>query len=319
MSGLPKSGNARERGIRAGANGFPAASVHTTKRGREGIAVLLVGVAILGAVFWLGITTRSFLVHVAFPAGFWLACDGLLALAGIQPLIDQPATVVRMVFVGAGLGLALDFHMVHLTRVLDLTGVTTPALALAMYLGWGLAMPAVYSSFRLARYALGSKRGARVPDRLTPLLGVTGLPLALLALFFHLWVGFVPGWFVVPVFTGLWLLAEYVQARRGLPSLLGSMLALDLRPVLALILAGLPFVILWEGLDVLMNSWHYQNIFLLQPRILGIPLVAYFGYIAGYNVLFLAVYGAVRTEDEGGLPIYGDVGAESPQVGGGPA
>lgn len=94
------------------------------------------------------------------------------------------------------------------------------------------------------------------------------------------------------------------MCRRACPSLLGAMLAGDPRPLLAMILAGLPFVILWEGLNVFMHSWHYQRIFWLQPTLLGIPLVAYFGYIAGYNVLFLAVYGAVRTEGEEDLPIY---------------
>jgi hypothetical protein len=285
--------------------GSPGVTTRPLVRLPAGSALLLMGLVILVAVFWLGVTTRSFLVHVAFPAGFWLTSDGLLVLVGVRPLVDQPIVVLRMLLVGAGLGLVLDFHMVHLTRILDLTAVTTPVLALAMYLGWGLCLPAVYSSYRLARDALGPGRGARVPPQLIPVLGISGLPLALLALFFHLWVGTVPGWFVVPVFTGLWLLAEYVQIRRDRPSLLGALLARDVRPLLAIVLAGLPFVILWEGLDALMGSWQYQHIFWLQPRLLGIPLVAYFGYLSGYYVLFLAVYGAVRPEGEEELPIYG--------------
>ena len=87
--------------------------------------------------------------------------------------------------------------------ILDLTAVTTPWLALAMYLGWGLALPAIYSSFRLASRVLGRRGSTSPPTIPAPLVGMLaliGLPLANLALFFGLWVGGIPGWFVAPVF-----------------------------------------------------------------------------------------------------------------------
>lgn len=274
------------------------------------MALLLVaaGLVVLAGVWIVGLATGNFLVHVAFPLGVWLTADGVLARLGQRPLVERPDIAVPMIGIGAGLGLLLDFHMVALTNVLDLTAVTTPALALAMYLGWGLAMPAVYSSFRLARLAVGGDEhetdAAAVPASLIAPLALLGLALAEVALFFHLWVAAVPGWFVAPVFAGLWLLAEYVQARRRRPSLLGALLVGDVRPLGAMVLAALPFTLLWEGLNALMTSWHYQNIFWLEPQIAGVPLVVFFGYLCGYYVLFLSVYGAVRTEDESEWPLY---------------
>jgi len=279
---------------------------------RVAVALLASGLLILAAVWAVGLATGSFLVHVAYPLGFWLASDGLLALVGFRPLVRRPGAAAQMIGVGAGLGLVLDFHMVGLAGILDLTTVTTPWLALAMYVGWGLSLPAVYSSYRLARHALGWRgqagrpaEPARVPPALAPALALVGLPLAELALFFSLWVKAVPGWFVAPVFAGLWLLAEHVQARRRRPSLLGALLARDLRPLLAMALASAPFALLWEGLAALMGSWRYLNIFWLEPRLAGVPLVAYFGYLCGYYALFLAVYGAARSEGEAELPLYG--------------
>lgn len=270
-----------------------------------GWSLLLVGLLTLGLDWVGGAITHSFVVHVVYPAAFWLAADGLLALQGQRPLLLRPALWLRMILVGAGLGLVLDFHLVHLTHILVLTAITTPAWALSMYLGWGLSMPAVYSSFRAARLWLGPPwRPAVSPSALVPWLGMAGLPLAELALFFHLWVGWVPGWFVVPVFSGIFLLAEYVLGRRGRPSLLGSWLSLDPRPLLAMILASIPFTVLWEGLDVVTGSWHYRGIFLLEPRLAGVPLVAYFGYLTGYYGLFLAVWNAITPQPEGVLPLY---------------
>jgi hypothetical protein len=272
--------------------------------------LLAAGILVLLAVWLFGLRTGSFLVHVVYPAGFWLTSDGFTALFGRRPLVRTPWVAARMILLGAGLGLLLDLQMVHLLGILALTAVSTPLLALAMYLGWGLSMPAAYSSYRLGRALLGRRLShgrvaAAVPAPLVPALAALGLPLAELATFSHVWVGVTPTWFVVPVFTGFWLLAEYGQARRRRPSLLGAFLARDLRPLAAMALASLPFTLLWEGLDAEMHSWHYQHIFLLQPRPLGIPLVVYAGYLCGYYVIFLNVYGAVRREEETTFPLWG--------------
>ena len=282
----------------------------TDSRRRASLLILPLGLLILLSVWVIGLRTGSFLVHVAFPLGFWITSDGLMALVGFRPLVQSPVIVARMVGIGAAVGLVLDFHMVELTRILDLTAVTSPWLALAMYLGWGLALPAAYSSFRLASCAVALGRppvreGAnRAPRSLASLLAAVGTPLAVLALFWRLWVGEVPAWFVVPVFAGLWLIAEHIQVRRERSSLMGSLLVGNPRPLLALALAAIPFTLLWEGLNAVMGSWRYRDIFWLEPHLLGVPFVVFFGYVCGYYVLFLSLYGAFRNENEDELALW---------------
>jgi hypothetical protein len=47
-----------------------------------------------------------------------------------------------------------------------------------------------------------------------------------------------------------------------------------------------------------MGSWAYGNLFWLEPAILGVPLVAYFGYICWY-ALFLSFHRAFNCQAEG--------------------
>jgi hypothetical protein len=65
-----------------------------------------------------------------------------------------------------------------------------------------------------------------------------------------------------------------------------------------MIIASLPYTILWEGLNGMMGSWVYQGIFWLTPRIWNIPLVAFFGYLFWY-ILFLSLLNAVTERDLG--------------------
>lgn len=234
-----------------------------TQRSPEPILVFGAGVLVLAMVWVVGLQTGSFLVHVAYPLGFWLAADGLRGHSGTTPLFRRPLLVGEMILVGAFLGLLLDFHMVGLVGILDLAAVTTPALALAMYVGWGLALPAAYSSYRLVLEWIAHGRSLHIsplPGWLPLALALIGLPLAASALFFRLWVGQPPGWLVVPVFLGLWILAEHLLIRRGRPGLLETLLAGDPRPLLAMVAASLPFTLLWEGLNAQMGSWFYRNL-----------------------------------------------------------
>jgi len=274
--------------------------------------VTFCGIAVIGATWLVGWRTGWFLAHVVFPVGFWLTFEGLALRLGNGSLLRRPAVLVAMTFAGACFGLLLDFYMVYLTQILDLTAVTDPGIGLQMYLGWGLCLPAVYQSYRVFLYILGktvcvsSRSDLRLPSWLFAPLGLLGFGLAGMTLFFRLWVGFVPGYLIVTSFLGFWLLAEHVQLRRGRPTFGTTLLQLNFAPILAMSLASLPFTLLWEGLNYLiMDSWHYQNIFLLEPRIIGIPPVVFFGYFCGYYVLFLSLYNAVRTGDEADLPFFG--------------
>lgn len=263
------------------------------------------------AVAWvIGLNTGWFFVHVAYPFGFWMAFEGLALWAGVPSLLRRRTTVLKMVTAGAAFGLVLDFYMVHLTGILDLVAVTDAGIALQMYLGWGLCFPAVYQSYRVVLSQVGGARAltrrarTRVPDTLYGPAGVLGFALAALPLFLHLWVGGAPGYTIVSTFTGLWMISEHVQHRRGRRGLVATFLELDPRPFLAMILASLPFTLLWERLNYLMGSWEYRNIFLLEPAPAGVPLVVFFGYLCGYYVLFLSLYNAIATESERDLAIF---------------
>ncbi|HLB11382.1 MAG TPA: hypothetical protein VJO15_00330, partial [Dehalococcoidia bacterium] len=92
--------------------------------------------------------------------------------------------------------------------------------------------------------------------------------------------------------VGIWLLLQYLSYRRGKANVLSSILSGYWNPLLALSVGAIFLVLSWEGLNALMQSWFYQNLFLLEPKVLGIPPVAFFGYGAWY-ALFLALYGAI--------------------------
>jgi len=271
---------------------------------------LALGFLILVASYTLGPKTALFHFHIIFPLGVWLLCDGLnFRLTGRSTLHGPKRKIMGMIVWGALFGLFLDFQMVAVTKILRYLAVTTPPLALGLYLGWGFCLPAIYESSRLASLLTrGFGKRALLPERWQKVLlsasGPVGAILFVLPLFAFLYMdapglattGAGSGPLIIPSFAGLWLLLEYGIYGKGSKGLLGRLLEGFWSPLAALTLASITLTLTWEGLNALMGSWRYQNLFWLQPRLLGVPLVAFFGYFCWY-VLFLSLHQLVSGEE----------------------
>jgi len=267
----------------------------------------------------LGPKTGLFHFHIIFPLGVWLLCDGLnFRFTGRSTLRGPKRKTAGMILWGALFGLFLDFQMIAVTKILRYLAVTTPLLALGLYIGWGFSLPAIYESYRLASLLTrGSGKGALLPERWRKVLlstsGPVGAILFVLPLFALLYTeapglwpvtcqdrlastGAGSGSLIIPSFAGLWLLSEYGIYRKGSKGLLGSLLEGFWSPLGGLTLASVTLTLAWEGLGALMGSWRYQNLFWLEPRLLGVPLVAFFGYFCWY-VLFLSLHQLVSGEE----------------------
>ena len=260
---------------------------------KKALCELLVGVLVLAAAFVVGLKTRLFFSHVLFPLGFWLVFDAADLMLNGKSYFRRLGVNegLAMIAFAALLGVILDFHMVVLTRVLKFYAVTTPFTAFQMYVGWAFCLPAIYESYVMVD---GLLPGKRRQTRLRLNLGLLGVLLFAIPIFSAMWIGRAPGWLLVLSFTGMFLIFEHIQSRRGRVTLLQS----SARPWLAMILASLPYTILWEALNGMMGSWVYQGIFWLKPRVWNIPLVALFGYLFWY-ILFLSLLNAVTDRDLG--------------------
>jgi hypothetical protein len=265
-----------------------------------GFAKLTAGVLILVAAYVLGLRTRLFFNHVLFPLGFWLVFDAIdEGITGKSYLrrLGTGEGIAMMALAGL-VGVILDYHMVVLTGILRFYAIRTPFTALQMYVGWAFCLPAIYESYTVVGGIL-AKHADKPVKRPPPKLGalrLMGLLLLTAPIFSAMWMGYRPGWLLLSSFTGMFLLMEYVQWRRGRTPLLWVSLRGEWRPWTAMILASLPYTILWEGLNGMIGSWDYTGIFWLEPRIWNIPLVAFFGYLFWY-VLFLSLLGAVGERD----------------------
>lgn len=282
------------------------------------ILQLVIGLVVLGLCYLLGPSAGLFHFHIIFPLGVWLLCDGLnFRLTGRSTLHGPKRKIMGMILWGALFGLLLDFQMIAVTTILRYLTVTTPLLALGLYIGWGFCLPAIYESYRLAFLLTPRLERALVPERWRKVLlsasGPVGTILFVLPLFAFLhmeapglaspaWqvpgqgTGAGSGPLIIPTFAGLWLLSEYGIYRKGSKGLLGSLLEGFWSPLGALTLASITLTLAWESLNALMGSWRYQNLFWLEPRLLGVPLVAFFGYFCWY-VLFLSLHQLVSGEE----------------------
>ena len=160
-------------------------------------------------------------------------------------------------------------------------------------------MPAILESYRVFLAATRRWRALERPflqhavrEKVLQASGVVGLFLAATPLFFYMYTALFSGWLIIPGLAGIWLLLEYLSYRRCKANVLSSILSGYWSPLLALSVGAILLVLSWEGLNAVMQSWFYQDLFLLEPRVLGVPPVAFFGYGAWY-ALFLALYGAV--------------------------
>lgn len=261
---------------------------------------LALGFLILVASYTGGTKTGLFRFHIIFPLGVWLLCDSLnFHLTGRSTLHGPKEKTAGMILWGALFGLFLDFQMIAVTKVLHYLTVNTPLLTLGLYLGWGFCLPAIYESYRLASLLTRGFGKKTLPERWRRVLlsssGPLGAILFALPLFAFLYME-PSGYFIIPGFAGLWLLLEYGIYRKRAKGLLESLLEGFWSPLAALTLASMTLTLVWEGLNSLMGSWQYQNLFWLEPRLLGVPPVAFFGYFCWY-VLFLSLYQLVSREE----------------------
>ena len=253
----------------------------------------LAGLVILAAAFVVGLKTRLFFNHVLFPLGFWLVFDSADLMLNHKGYFRRLGLKEGLAMIAlAGLfGVILDYHMVVLTKVLRFYAIDSPFTAFQMYVGWAFCLPAIYESYVVVDSLLpGQRRQAGAPIN----LGLVGALLFAIPIFSAMWIGKAPGWMLILSFMGILLILEYVQFRRGRATLLQT----SVRPWIVMILASLPYTILWEGLNGMMGSWVYQGIFWLKPRVWNIPLVAFFGYLFWY-ILFLSLLNALSERDLG--------------------
>jgi len=273
------------------------------------------GLALLALSYFVGVRTASFHAHLLFPLGFWLFFDALDSAHRGTSLLSQhsPAHTLGVILVGGLAGLLLDFHMIIVTGILRLLAVDNIITALEMYLGWGLCLPAIYESYQVF-LNLGTRRNKQVSVEDAkhlirpfwhhwghPLLAKetirqtgsiligAGATLICIPLFLRMYQPGVSGWPIILSFAGFWLAAEGLAAHRNRSGILAFWLEGRWWPALAILPPALIFVIAWEGLNGLMGSWVYQNLFWLEPKVWNVPLVAIFGYIFWY-ILFLSFY-----------------------------
>jgi len=261
-----------------------------------GATLIALGLATL-ALSWIGgVGTGWFAWHTSFPAGFWLLGDGLSAWLGARPLVRRgPRHIAALVAAGALAGVFLDFIMVQVTGILDYRAVRDIPTALLLYLGWGFCLPAIIASHRaggalLRRLPLPTFPAVPAAWRASLIRWVAPAGAALLAgaLFLRLYNPEPLGFMVAPAFLGLWLLVEWLGNQLGrAPGHLDDLLAGRWGSLLAMLPPALLLALTWEGLNNLMGSWVYGNTFWLEPAILGVPLVAYCGYVCWY-ALFLS-------------------------------
>jgi len=265
---------------------------------------LVIGFLILGAAFVFGLRTRLFFNHVLFPLGFWLvfdAADRMLTGRSYFRRLGLAEGLAMLALAGL-FGVVLDYHMVVLMGILKFHAVKTPFTAFQMYVGWAFCLPAIYESYVVVENLLsrnGRKSAASGITLNPPSLGtlrLIGTFLIAIPIFSAMWRRDAPGYLLMLSFTGMFLLLEYVQWRRGRTPLLLCNLRGNWRPWAAMVLASLPYTFLWEGLNGMMGSWVYANIFWLEPRIWNVPLVAFFGYLFWYT-LFLSLLNALSERD----------------------
>src|SRR3990172_7040904 len=110
---------------------------------------VLTGLLLLAASYILGVATRLFVFHVAFPLGFWLLFDGIDYLFFGNSLLLRRREALRLIVVAGLVGVFLDFEMVVVTGILAFLVVNDAFIAIQMYVGWGFTMPAIIESYRV--------------------------------------------------------------------------------------------------------------------------------------------------------------------------
>lgn len=250
----------------------------------------------LASVLW-GWSSNLYIAFVTMVTGYWLIFDSLNKAFFKESLLTKfkPRHFIKIVFLGALLGIVLDFDMT-LTKVIEYYTMNNLWNIFLLYLGWGVSLPAMYEGYcffsRWLSKIFGKIGFEFLPKRIEVfVLESSGLIGALLILFVFLFFihSSVPGFFIVFLFLGNWLVLEYIQHKKAESGLLETILRGNFIPVFGIAISAVLFCIAWESMNLPMGHWAYVNLFWLESKILGIPLVAFFGYFCWFAI-YLSFY-----------------------------
>ena len=256
----------------------------------------LFGVLIfITSVAW-GWTFNRYESFITMVIGYWLFFDALNQILYKESLLSKfkPKQIAKIVSLGALAGLVLDFNMT-LTQIIEYYTMNNLWNIFLLYFGWGICLLAMYENYVFFLRIL-SKLGES-GFRLFPVwlnksilensswIGV----LSILFVFLFFVHSTVPGWFVIFLFLGKWLVLESFNYKQNKSGMLKSLLKGNLNPAIAIWPAAILFCFAWEGMNLRMGHWAYVNLFWLEPKIFGIPLVAFFGYFCWFAI-YLSSY-----------------------------
>ena len=264
----------------------------------------LLGILIfITSIAW-GWSFNRYESFITMVIGYWLFFDSLNKIFFKESLItkSKPSLLIKTVFLGALLGIVLDFDMT-LAHIIEYYTMNNIWNLFLLYLGWGIGLLAIYESyvFFLRNFLrLGKIKFQLFPNWLNKLLlkysGFIGCLLILFVFLFFIHSS-VPGWFVMFLFLGNWLILEFLQYEQTKSGLLKTLLEGNWNHAIAIWPAAIFLCIAWEYMNLRMGHWAYVNIFWLEPKILGIPLTAFFGYFCWF-VIYLAFYKVFVNEND---------------------
>lgn len=262
----------------------------------------MIGLGLVILSYAAGIPTGWFPFHITFILGFWLASDALAwRVTGRSLWRDQKWAAGQMVLFAGLLGVILDYHLIEVHGVLHYEAVQTVPMALVLYFGWGLCLPGIVESYRVVAWWLGHRDPHARPEpvnaqewpptfrRLLDNLAWIGLVWIAAPLLVRMYTSSRAGEWLIASFVGFWFVAEGLLFQRGQTGFLAAALCGQWQPWATATLASAVLTLTWEGLNGIMGSWMYGNLFWLTPKIINVPLVVFFGYGYWY-LLFMTVY-----------------------------
>lgn len=245
------------------------------------------------SIVW-GLSFNRYESFITMVIGYWLFFNGLNKILFKESLLTKfkPWQILKIIALGGLAGLVLDFFMT-LTHIIEYYTVNNIWIGFLLYLGWGISLLAMYESYVFFSRIINLKFGFKfLPDQIIKCVlkhsAIIGSLLILIVFVFFVHSS-IPYWFVILLFLGSWLIVEYFDHKQSKSGLLKTLLDGDWNPVLALLLAAILFSIAWEAMNAPMQHWAYVNLFWLEPRILGVPFIAFFGYFCWF-VIFLTSY-----------------------------
>lgn len=251
----------------------------------------ILGFLIFATSIALGWTFNRYESFITMVTGYWLFFDALNQILFKKSLLTklEPKQIIKIIAFGGMAGLVLDFNMT-ITHIIEYYTIDNLWDLFLLYLGWGICLLAMYESyaFFLRPFPKIGKIGFKLfPNWLNKLiLENSGFVGGLLILFVFLFFvhSIVLGWFVMFLFLGNWLILESFNFKQNKPGMLKSLLGGEWIPAIAILPAAILFCIAWEYMNLPMRHWAYVNIFWLEPKIFGIPLVASFGYFCWFAI-----------------------------------